>query len=81
MGGLIAVLVLGWGIGLVVMVMVAAGSIAEAKGRGKGNWQLLALMYGILAVITVYLMPPLTTTLVASRSVAAPAPSTPATRR
>ncbi len=81
MGGLIAIFVLGWGIGLLVMVMTAAGSIAEAKGRGKGNWQLLALMYGIFAVIAVYLMPPLTTMPAAPRSATAPAPPIPSTRR
>ena len=80
MGGLIALLILGWGIGLLLMATIAAGSIAEARGRSKGNWQLLALMYGIFAVIAVYLMPPLTTIPAASRSPTPTAPPTPSTR-
>ena len=54
--GLIA---LGWVIGLWILMLVAAGEVAKARGRSFGNWAWLGLMYGIIAVVVVYLMPPL----------------------
>lgn len=56
---LIGVAILAWAIGLWVLLIWAAGSIAESKNRRFDNWGLLAFAYGLIAVITVYLMPPL----------------------
>jgi len=58
MSGLLIVS-LAWAIGLWAMLIWAAWSIAETKGRSNTGWAWLAAFYGILAVITVALMPPL----------------------
>lgn len=56
---IIGLVALGWVIGLWVLMLVAAGEIAKIRGRSFGNWAFLGLIYGIVAVIAVYLMPPL----------------------
>ena len=55
---LLALLLIGWSIGLWWLLIWAAGNIAKAKGRTFSNWATLAALYGIVAVITVALMPP-----------------------
>lgn len=56
---LFALIAIGWVIGLWVLMFVAAGEIAKVRGRSFGNWAILGLVYGLIAVIAVYLMPPL----------------------
>ena len=80
---IIGLIALGWIVGLWVLMLVAAGEVAKVRGRSFGNWACLGLMYGIIAVVVVYLMPPLEpkTTPAASRSGASPAPQIPSSRR